>query len=408
MRAWLRALRSQRTDADASLLRQVQEIANAVALQERTVEAIEQGNTESQAGVKAAITRIKAYEVDELRESVAAVGTSIRRQAARSRALHAPRTAQTRAAERVLQRLAYLGAAGQPIIVGPWTGDVGLELLYWAPFVRWFADHYRLTPAQLHVVSRGGAPWYGDIAGTFTDILSLYAAKEYLARTVMSRRRAFCGFERDIVRRVRRGDGSTALLHPGLMLRLFMPFWNGDASIEQIVRYTIPRRLPPPAVAIPQLPESFVAMSFAFGRTFEETAANRAWLDARISALAGSRDVVWLGSGLEGGDAGTDPYGPPGLPRVHRIDRLLTPEHFVAQQAAIVARANTFIGSYGGLSYVAPFYGVRSVAFYSARDFFPHHRRVAEHILGGRDKLSLAVINVADGALVGRVLDRSM
>lgn len=403
MRTWLRGLRSPGAGADASLLRQVQELADAVALQERTVEAVEQGHTEAQAGVKAAITRLKTCEVPELRKSVVALGASIRRQAAHSRALDAPLTAQTRAA-RVLHRLADLGAAGQPIMVGPWTGDMGLELLYWVPFVRWFAVHHRLSSAQLHVVSRGGAPWYGDITDGFTDILSLYSPAEYRARTVMSRQRSFCGFERDIVRRVHQRGQSSLLLHPGLMLRLFTPFWNGDASIEQIVRYTMPRRQPPPAVAIPPLPESFLAMQFAFSRTFEDTPANRAWLDARITSLARWHDVVWLGAGLEGGDAGADPYVPPALPRLHRIDRLLPPEHLVAVQAAIVARASTFIGSYGGLSFVAPFYGVRSVAFYSARDVFPHHRSAAEHLLGGRHRLLLAVINVADAASLGQVL----
>jgi hypothetical protein len=34
-------------------------------------------------------------------------------------------------------------------------------------------------------------------------------------------------------------------------------------------------------------------------------------------------------------------------------------------QSAIVARAKAFVGTYGGFSYMAPFYGVRSQAFYS-------------------------------------------
>jgi hypothetical protein len=34
-------------------------------------------------------------------------------------------------------------------------------------------------------------------------------------------------------------------------------------------------------------------------------------------------------------------------------------------QSAIVARADAFVGTYGGFSYMAPFYGVKSLAFYS-------------------------------------------
>ena len=30
-------------------------------------------------------------------------------------------------------------ARSEPILVGPWLGEVGFELLYWIPFLRWFA-----------------------------------------------------------------------------------------------------------------------------------------------------------------------------------------------------------------------------------------------------------------------------
>ena len=46
----------------------------------------------------------------------------------------------------VLDRLARIAASGRPILVGPWTGEVGFELMYWAPFVRWFAGHFGIDP----------------------------------------------------------------------------------------------------------------------------------------------------------------------------------------------------------------------------------------------------------------------
>ena len=36
-------------------------------------------------------------------------------------------------------------AAG-PILIGPWTGEVGFELLYWIPFVEWVRAHWQLSP----------------------------------------------------------------------------------------------------------------------------------------------------------------------------------------------------------------------------------------------------------------------
>ena len=43
-------------------------------------------------------------------------------------------------------------------------------------------------------------------------------------------------------------------------------------------------------------------------------------------------------------------------------------------QTKVISGASAYIGNYGGLSYVAPFYGVRSLAFYSSPEHVaPHH-----------------------------------
>ncbi len=53
----------------------------------------------------------------------------------------------------------------RPIVVGPWCGEVGFELLYWIPFVRWLVDRARIEGRRLVVVTRGGADvWYRDLA----------------------------------------------------------------------------------------------------------------------------------------------------------------------------------------------------------------------------------------------------
>ena len=36
--------------------------------------------------------------------------------------------------------LAAMVARGAPIVAGPWVGEVGFELLYWVPFLRWCAE----------------------------------------------------------------------------------------------------------------------------------------------------------------------------------------------------------------------------------------------------------------------------
>src|SRR5262245_22601526 len=62
-----------------------------------------------------------------------------------------------------------------PIIVGPWLSEVGYEVLYWVPFLRWFCDRYQVDPSRMVVVSRGGvASWYRDVATHYVELLDLF------------------------------------------------------------------------------------------------------------------------------------------------------------------------------------------------------------------------------------------
>ena len=52
-----------------------------------------------------------------------------------------------------LQRALRTIAEHEDIIVGPWTGEVGFELLYWIPFLGWLAEQ-GLAQRRVTVVSR--------------------------------------------------------------------------------------------------------------------------------------------------------------------------------------------------------------------------------------------------------------
>jgi hypothetical protein len=114
---------------------------------------------------------------------------------------------------------------------------------------------------------------------------------------------------------------------------------------------------------------------------------------------------VWIGHGVAGVD-GRDQreYVPPPDVPLHHIDHLVAPERSVAVHAAIVAAADAYVGTYGGLAYIGPAFGVRSVTLAAVGSFFPPHRGVAEHVFGERDSQLLTVINAADQPLLRRVL----
>src|SRR5690348_16329422 len=43
-------------------------------------------------------------------------------------------------AEEIDRQIADLASGTKPIVVGPWLAEVGYEVLYWIPFLRWFQD----------------------------------------------------------------------------------------------------------------------------------------------------------------------------------------------------------------------------------------------------------------------------
>src|SRR4029450_13762233 len=85
--------------------------------------------------------------------------------------------------QKVLGRALDALRRGAGVRVGPWTGEVGFELLYWIPFLTWLAGQ---GPGgrRLVAVSRGGAaPWYRHLTSRYMDILDLVTSDEFRERT---------------------------------------------------------------------------------------------------------------------------------------------------------------------------------------------------------------------------------
>src|SRR4029450_7937495 len=73
---------------------------------------------------------------------------------------------------------------------------------------------------------------------------------------------------------------------------------------------------------------------------------------------------------------------PPGLRgRLHSIEHLMTPETNLAVQTEVIRHAEAFVGTYGGLSYLAALGGVTTVACCShASGFRVDHLEVAKRV----------------------------
>lgn len=293
-------------------------------------------------------------------------------------------------AEREIERaLARVSRAKRPVVVGPWQSELGFEVVYWIPFLRWLVARYELDPSALVAVSRGGvASWYEGICSRYADIWDLVGVDEH-RRAAAERRERLGGQKQESFTRWdewvlaagqaelswRRGD---PIIHPGLMYGLLRRYWKGGAPIRLVLDHAVYRRWqPPPAADVPfPLPDDYVAVKFYFSDSFPETGANRAFADAVVAALARRTHVVLLSTSLQA-DGHSD-YEPAAGGRVVRGLANVGATRNLAAQSAVVARARAVVGTYGGYAYIPAGYGVASLAFASRPEqFMPSHLDVA-------------------------------
>jgi hypothetical protein len=145
-------------------------------------------------------------------------------------------------ASRLASDLGRLAAGRDTIVVGPWLGEVGFELLYWVPFLRWFAESFRVAPDRLLIVSRGGtASWYRPFASGYRDIFDYLTPEEFrrrhderVAANGEQKQTQVLAFERQLLRELTKDVHSRSMLHPSTMYGLFNPFWWGHVQEEWV------------------------------------------------------------------------------------------------------------------------------------------------------------------------------
>ena len=283
-----------------------------------------------------------------------------------------------------------------PIVVGPWLSEVGYEVLYWVPFLRWFADHYGVAPERLVVVSRGGVgSWYADVAQQYVEILDLFEPADFAARNAARQQRgeqkqhAFSAFDDEILARVRTRPGleHAAVCHPSAMFRLLRPFWLGNDSLEYLLQHMkYARRAGGDAADLPalsaaassvELPDRFTAVKFYTGVALPDTEATRRALRTIVERVAVLGPVVLLDTGLTL-DEHQD-YLFDGIRDVVRLGPHLTPNTNLGVQTEVIRRAERFVGTCGSLAWLAPMLGTETLAIYEDDHLLTSHLYAARH-----------------------------
>jgi hypothetical protein len=308
----------------------------------------------------------------------------------------AERTAQYE--QRVRDRLLRLSRSKLPIIVGPWTGEVGFELLYWVPFLQWACERFSIDRRRLIVLSRGGVlPWYAHLADRYADAFSFVSPEAFRDATeAVKKQRSSRTFDRQLVRSAMRAHGLTRahVLHPKMMYDLFWSFWGYATTVRDLDKVTSYRALTPPALpaAIAGLPRDYVAVRFYFSRCLPETPENRAFVERTLMSLTAQTHVVMLNTPFTVDDHRDFTMGD--RSRIHSVADRMTPETNLAVQTAVVANARAFVGTYGGYSYLAPLYGVDSIAFYSKGNFKRQHLDLAHRVFARLGTARLLPVDV--------------
>jgi hypothetical protein len=286
------------------------------------------------------------------------------------------------------------------VLIGPWTGEVGFELLYWVPFVRWAVRKYRISPDRITLLSRGGtASWYGLDGARYLDVLELRTPDEFRARTEVKKQRTLRAFDRELLRQAGARMGERpGILHPAIMYAAYMPFWKQQESKRWVDEVSEAQRIQAPVMPGLELPREYVATRFYFSECFPDTPENRALVDTTVRSLAAETDVVMLSAGVQVDDHRDAALA--AIPRVHTVDALIRPENNLAVQTAVIAGARGFVGTYGGYAYLAPLCGVNAVAMYSRRTYFPYHLDYAQQMFDAVDGGSLTVLDVGMRSLL--------
>jgi hypothetical protein len=309
------------------------------------------------------------------------------------------------AAKRIELAVASAARTKRRLLVGPFVGEVGFELLYWIPLVRALLERHGVDPDRVTVLTRGGAgAWYADFAGGAVEIFDLLPSDEFVRR--VAERRAAVGdlnqltveqLDRHLLARAPEKKGPATGVDPLLMYAGLRSDHAGWRSVDALARRARYRLLAEAEAAVPEdLAAGYVAVKAYDSDCLPLDTAACARLDAIVATIAASAPVVVLATGRLDDHSTWVPAS--GKARIVAID---DPRSNLAVQAEIVRRARALVTNAGGFSYLGAFTGTPTLALYERASFNPVHLDVLRRSLPGCRYLSAQLADTAalDGFL---------
>lgn len=287
----------------------------------------------------------------------------------------------------VMAYLRALAASKRHVVCGPFRSELGFEALYWIPFVQWALKYAGIPTDRCTAISRGGMGVFYpakqqidlyDLRGV--DGVRLENQLDAQQRGLM-KQTSVTAWDRQVCADAAKqlGVGKFAILHPSWMYWLFDDYWQervGMRHIEQHANFTVP--------AVPNLPEGcelpplFIAVRFYERHTLPFNPGTVPLIEAMVRQIATHLPVVLLNQSVFADDHTDLPLGH--IPNVFSLPAIPASQNFILQ-AAVLARSQAFVGTYGGVAQWALRYKKPSLSFYADfRGTAIAHRSLSHHL----------------------------
>ena len=265
----------------------------------------------------------------------------------------------------------WLTKSKKPILVGPWTSEMGFEVLYWLPFIQQLQHRYGIPKERLIAVTRGGAGvWYG-VRNT-VELFDYVPPKDLRLSALASQREkasikqlGMTAWETKLMALIaeRLGLRRHHVLHPSVMYRALDPWWTKQTmGMADMMKHLRVGPIPTPVVPIgTALPEQFVCVRWYQRATWPLNDGLLEWTQAVTKQIAQTVPVVVLRSSQYVDDHVDFPT--PTGENITTIHAEPWREN-LAVQSAILKRAIAYVGTWGGMAQLAVRLGIPTAAFF--------------------------------------------
>ena len=326
-----------------------------------------------------------------------------------------PKASPVKRQQAVAKLIAELSADTRPILCGPFRSEVGFEVSYWTPFLKFLAGKVPQFDQRAAVVTRGGlAPLYAGMASRGFDLYALRSVTEVrrenlhdaqiLRKGQTIKQIQVTDWDADVL-----ADAADALslgalyhtVHPAWMYWALAPFWEERAGLTYLNALT--DYAPLTRIGLKsELPPSYVAMKWYARATFpypDPVVAQ--FVQHVVATVAQQCPVVMLGTPSEHDDHVDIPIIGE---NVHLLPPDVAPEDNLKVQAAVIGHAKAFIGTYGGVAQLALRLGIPSVSFYTEFGGTCHAHLSLSSWISKATKVPFCVSSLSDSMLWRQVL----